>query len=99
MASLKFEKSICSIDSFQKAAYRLSSFITIEIDTSSDLHNVITINGNKNTSEEQLAVSIENFKKFVNDESLREKIKKETEPIRNLILGIAFSKTNVKSDE
>lgn len=99
MASLKFEKSICSIDSFQKAAYRLSSFITIEIDTSSDLHNVITINGNKNTSEEQLEVSIENFKKFVNDESLREKIKKETEPIRNLILGIAFSKTNVKSDE
>lgn len=99
MTSLKFEKSIYSIDSFQKAAYRLSSFITIEIDTSSDLHNVITINGNKNTSEEQLAVSIENFKKFVNDESLREKLKKETEPIRNLILGIAFSKTNLKSDE
>jgi len=99
MTSLKFEKSLCSIESFQKAVYRLSKSITIDIDTSSDLHNIITINKNIATSDEQFEVSVENFKKFVNDESLREKLKKETEPIRNLILGIAFSKTNLKQDE
>ncbi|MDC0114687.1 His-Xaa-Ser system protein HxsD [Methylophilaceae bacterium] len=96
---LTFEKAVCSIESFQKAAYRLSNFITIDIDTSSDQHNAITINQNKSTSDEQFIVSVENFKKYVNDESLREKIKSDTEPIRNLILGIAFSKTKLQSDE
>jgi His-Xaa-Ser system protein HxsD len=99
MTSLKFEKSLCSIEAFQKSAYRLSNSITIDINTTSNLHNIITLNKNISTSDEQFEVSVENFKKFVNDESLREKLKKETEPIRNLILGIAFSKTNLQKDE
>ncbi len=99
MATIAFEKAVCSIESFQKAAYRLSSFITIDIDTSSDQHNIIIITQNKATSDKQFNISIETFKKYVNDESLREKLKKETELIRNLILGIAFSKANLQSDE
>ena len=63
------------MEAFQKAAYRLSSFITIDIDTSSPDHNTITL------------------------KSLREKLKKETEPTRNLIMGIAFSKTKLQGNE
>jgi His-Xaa-Ser system protein HxsD len=87
------------MEAFQKAAYRLSAFITIDIDTSSPDHNTITLNQNKSTSDKQFEFSIENFKKYVNDESLREKLKKETEPTRNLIMGIAFSKTKLQGNE
>ncbi len=38
---------------------------------------------------------LENFKKEVLDQDLREKIAKETEEVRNLILAHAFSKTSI----
>jgi len=37
------------------------------------------------------------FKKEILDQNLRLKIKRETEPMRNLILGYVFSKTGLQS--
>jgi His-Xaa-Ser system protein HxsD len=42
---------------------------------------------------------VESFKKEVLDQDLRLKLKAETEPIRNLILAHAFSKTGLIADE
>jgi His-Xaa-Ser system protein HxsD len=99
MCKLEYEKGFYSHDSIKKAAYRLSSFFTFDISISGKNKIIVTLTKNKTTSQEQFKISIENFKKYLNDESLREKLKKETEPVRNLILGIAFSKTNLKKDE
>ncbi len=95
---LEFEKKLFSLVAIQKATYRLSGFFNMDVKTINNSYE-ITLNKNKQTSDEGFSYAIEEFKKYVNDEQLREKLKQETEPIRNLILGIAFSKTNLKQDE
>jgi hypothetical protein len=42
-------------------------------------------------------IAVEEFKKDVADESLRAKLKAETEGVRNLILSAAFSRTGLHS--
>jgi His-Xaa-Ser system protein HxsD len=50
-------------------------------------------------SEAAVGANVDNLKKEVLDQDLRLKLKTETEPIRNLILAHAFSKTGLIADE
>ena len=54
---------------------------------------------NSPRSDDSFAKLIDDFKKEVLDQDLREKLKVETEPVRNLILAHAFSKTGIISHE
>ena len=49
----------------------------------------------QNTPQDSIQFYIDDFRKEVLDQDLREKIKKESEPLRNLILAHAFSKTTL----
>ncbi len=97
-AKLELESKVCSIDSVQKAAYRLINLITLDVQTSAD-KIICTLNSNQGISDVSFERAIEEFKKNILDEELRSKIKAETEPVRNLILGLAFSRTGLQQNE
>lgn len=97
-AKLEYESKVFSIDSAQKAAYRLINFFTLDIQTNSD-KNICILTSNQGISDVSFEHAIEEFKKNILDEELRSKIKAETEPVRNLILGIAFSRTGLQENE
>ena len=95
---LEFDIQVYSIEAAQKAAYRLLNYFTIDIKSNST-QIVCTLSSNLGITEESFDFAIQEFKKNILDEELRLKIRKETEPIRNLVLGIAFSRTGLQQDE
>lgn len=90
---ISLDGSIYSQDVILKAAYRLSNFFVIDLKKNDSTFEV-NISAVPKITEEQFDYSLTMFKKNLTDEVLREKLKKETENERNLILGIAFSKTD-----
>jgi His-Xaa-Ser system protein HxsD len=96
--ALVFDREVHSLIAIKKAAYRFldrfSANITIDgkrincvlsFPASSDHHGRTRL--------------AEDFRKEVLDQDLRETLKAETEPTRNLILAYAFSKTGMVSDK
>jgi len=94
--TLELAKSFCSIEAIQKAAYKLNQKISVSVKDDGSNHHV-TISMLKDGDDLNHFSNL--FKKYLNDEELRIKLKKETEHERNLILGIAFSQTNLVEDE
>lgn len=85
-------KSYC-FSAIQKSAYRFIDRLTIKIEQQ-ELNIVCEIDlVNSNNNLEKI---VDDFKREVLDQELREKIKQETEGVRNLILAYAFSKTGLQ---
>jgi len=95
---LEFDAQAFSILAAQKAAYRLIHYFVLDINAESDRF-YCNLTANKGIEEESFNYAVQEFKKGILDEELRLKLKKETEPIRNLILGIAFSRVDINKDE
>ncbi len=95
---LEFDIQVYSIEAAQKAAYRLLNYFTIDIKTNAN-QIICTLSSNLGITEEGFDFAIQEFKKNILDEELRLKIRKETEPIRNLVLGVAFSRTGLQQNE
>ena len=99
MASeVRFDLAVFSIDAVKAACYRLSDKFSPSI----EVHEgtiVCHLQFDSKLSDVSIVSEIENFKKEVLDQELRQKLKAETEPIRNLILAHAFSKTGLIADE
>lgn len=96
--SLTFDSQVYSLAAVKKAAYRyldrFSAHISIE-DTK--INCLLTFNSSiKHDAGMRL---VEDFRKEVLDQDLRETLKAETEAERNLILAYAFSKTAMVSGE
>ena len=94
--TLELAKSFCSIEAIQKAGYKLNQKISISV-KDDEMNHHVTITILKDGDDLNHFSNL--FKKYLNDEELRIKLKKETEHERNLILGIAFSQTNLVEDE
>lgn len=92
-----FDVKAYSIEEIQKAAYRGSRYFTVDLICEDKIRCVLT--PNIGISDQEFAMAIETFKKDVLDYQLRTKIQTETAPIRNLILGLAFSKTGLQDRE
>jgi His-Xaa-Ser system protein HxsD len=95
---ITFDATVYSVDAIKKAAYRSINRFAVNI----------TIEGNEikcsltfkeSATEPQVKIYLDEFKKEVLDQDLRESIKKETEGVRNLILAHTFSKTGLIKDE
>lgn len=95
---LKFDGQLYSPEAIQKAAYRSMTYLTADISMSTGVIVCVLV-PNKSITEEQFNFGVEEFKKHVIDYQLRHNIKKETEPLRNLILGVAFSNTDLLKSE
>jgi His-Xaa-Ser system protein HxsD len=91
---LIINKSIYSLVTIKKAAYRFIKVFSISFSESSDSY-ICDMSFPDKYNEEHVDFYIDDFNKEILDQDLRERIKKETEPVRNLILSHAFSKTDL----
>ena len=95
---LRFDNRVFSLPAVKKAAYKYINSFTADINLEGNaiLCGLTFISP---ANEERASNLIEDFKKEVLDQDLREQIKTETAPIRNLIFALAFSKTGIVGDE
>jgi His-Xaa-Ser system protein HxsD len=93
-----FDLAVFSLDAVKLACYKFLDRFTSDIELC-DGKIICHLAFDGNLSEAAVSVSVDNLKKEVLDQDLRLKLKTETEPIRNLILAHAFSKTGLIADE
>lgn len=98
MYKISFETPLFSGEAVKRALYKMSDRFTADV-RYADTALVCDIYFPANKSEESKTLDIANFRKEVLDEDLREKIRRETEPVRNLILAHAFSRTGLIAHE
>lgn len=96
---LKFDAKIYSCIAIEKACYRLSDVLAGVVAREGDVFTVDVTFVGKEKSEEGIQSTLTKLKNEILDQNLREKIKAETEPVRNLILAYAFSKTGLIANE
>ncbi len=91
---LNLSKTIYSVEATQKAAYRFIDRLTILVEPSGEelICYIEPVAGHEAKFEEHLA----DFKRELLDQQLRKQIKDETEPVRNLILAYAFSRSGLQ---
>lgn len=92
--SVVFDLNAFSLSAVKSATYRYLHVFTADISIVEQqllcvLHFVSTL------SEDKTQQIVNDFKKEVLDQDLRERLKAETETVRNLILAHAFSKTGL----
>ncbi len=96
--SVNFDSQVFSLMAIKKAAYKyidaFAADITIE---NHEIRCVLSLTSPR--TEESSARLVDDFKKEVLDQDLREKLKDETEAVRNLVLAHAFSKTGIVNNE
>ncbi len=98
MVQIAFDANLYSADHLKKAAYKFIDKFSFQVATKgSEL--VCDLELNPNIGKDAEDYYINQFKKEVLDQELRDKLKKETEAVRNLILAHTFSKTGLISDE
>lgn len=95
---LNFDEQVYSVETVQKACYRSTNAFVADISVNEGKVSCI-ITPVIGATEVGFAYAIQEFKKDVLDQHLRQKIKAETEDVRNLILGLAFSNTSLLSGE
>ena len=95
---LIFDATVYSVDAIKKAAYRSIARFAVNIaKESNEIKCILTFK--ESATETQVNTYLDEFKKEVLDQDLRESIKKETEGVRNLILAHTFSKTGLIKSE
>lgn len=95
---VSFDRNVFTLDCLKKSAYRFIDKFSIDFDMSGDQINC-KLNFDSKLTQKQCEFYVDQFKKEILDQDLRESIKRETEPVRNLVLAQAFSKTNLIKDE
>lgn len=91
---LQFDATIYPIEAIEKAAYRfIDRFSVVLSQDDKNIYCALTFDANNATRAEAI---VADFQKELLDQKLRIKIKAETEPVRNLILAYAFSKSGLQ---
>lgn len=94
-STLVFDPAVYALMAIEKAAYRFSDRFTCQIETTQAGLQVTLKPKRADMSEETHQAALDDFQTEVLDQNLREKIKLETAPTRNLILAHAFSRTGL----
>ena len=94
---LRLDIRVYDLDTIKKAAYKFIDQFSIEISLAEN-DVICTFSFTHAKSEESIQYYISEFNKELLDQDLRQKIKLETEGIRNLILAHAFSKTSLVNE-
>ena len=95
---LTFDATLYSAEAIKKAAYRSINRFAVNI-AREENEIKCSLTFKDSATEPQIKFYIDEFRKEVLDQDLRESIKKETEGVRNLILAHTFSKTGLIKDE
>lgn len=94
---LVFDERLYDALVLQKAAYRSMNALTVDIALDGGQFTCV-LSSNIGVAESSFLSAILEFKKDVLDYQLRHRLNAETQPIKNLILGLAFSKTGLISE-
>jgi len=88
---LIFDQATVDLDALQRSAYAVAADMTVDIRLG-DMDYVCTLFARHPGADDQLQ---HRFRAEVNDQILRARIAKETEPLRNLVFALAFSQTGL----
>ena len=94
---VRFHLSAASVDAIQRAGYRMSDRLSIELEVEVDgfrcaLHV-------KTDDVDEADEAVRDFRTHVLDEVLRARIREETTQVRNVILSVAFSRSGLVSHD
>ena len=89
-----FDTNVYKLDVLKKAAYRFTDKFSVNFRLDSS-QVICELNFPDKKSKEYIELTINDFKSEVLDQDLREKVSKETEAVRNIILAHAFSRTSL----
>lgn len=92
---LVLDETVYSLEAVQKAAYRFIDRLTILI--SKEAGQIVCDIDPVASQTLDLQTVIDDLKRELLDQQLRAQIKAETEPVRNLILALAFSRSGLQS--
>jgi His-Xaa-Ser system protein HxsD len=90
-AEVTFDATAHSADAIQRAAYKFLPEFSLDLTNASDQFRCTL----RFTDTADVESVVDDFRKEVLDQTLRERIRSETEDVRNLILALAFSKTSL----
>lgn len=91
---LDLDKSVYPLEVVERASYRFIDRLTIVI-SQTDSRISCEIDATSPASSE-IEEIIADLKRELLDQKLRAQIKQETEPVRNLILSLAFSRSGLQ---
>ena len=95
--TLAFDQATVDLDALQRSAYAVAAEMTVDIRVSGTDYACTLFPRGKDTTDDELK---HRFRVEVNDQILRVRIAKETEPLRNLVFALAFSRTGlIEGDE
>ncbi|WP_110968810.1 His-Xaa-Ser system protein HxsD [Pseudomonas huaxiensis] len=98
LTELTFDSKLYRAEAVQKAAYRAMHAFTLDLKI--DGENILCrLVGNITTEQGAFERAVEEFRKDVLDYELRAQLQAETAPIRNLIMGLAFSNAKLNRGE
>jgi His-Xaa-Ser system protein HxsD len=91
-STLTFDVATVDLDALQRSAYALAAEMTVDIRLD-ELEYVCTLfPRGPNLADNELR---HRFRAEVNDQILRIRIARDTEPLRNLVFALAFSRTGL----
>jgi His-Xaa-Ser system protein HxsD len=89
--TLIFDQATVDLDALQRSAYALAAAMTVDIRVSGRDYVCTLFPRHPGVDDEPN----HRFRMEVNDQILRSRIAKETEPLRNLVFALAFSQTGL----
>lgn len=94
--TLTFDQATVGLDALQRGAYALAAEMTVDIRAYGAGYVCTLFPRQRDSTDEELK---HRFRTEVNDQILRVRIAKETEPLRNLVFALAFSRTGLAEAE
>ena len=90
--TLVFDQATVDLDALQRAVYAVAGEMTVDIRVCGPDYMCTLFPRAQGVTEEELK---HRFRAEVNDQVLRVRIAKQTEPLRNLVFALAFSQTGL----
>lgn len=94
--TLAFDQATVDLDALQRSAYAVAAEMTVDIRACGAEYLCTLFPRTRDLVGEELK---HRFRAEVNDQILRVRIAKETEPLRNLVFALAFSQTGLAETE
>ena len=90
--TLLFDQATVDLDALQRSAYAVAAEMTVDIRVCGADYVCTVFPRRQDNAGDELR---HRFRAEVNDQILRVRIAKETEPLRNLVFALAFSQTGL----
>ncbi|HEX3955181.1 MAG TPA: hypothetical protein VHZ03_00960 [Trebonia sp.] len=91
-----FDQATVDLDALQRSTYAVAAQMTVDIRASGSDYVCTLFPCGQAPPADQLK---HRFRSEVNDQILRARIAKETEPLRNLVFALAFSRTGLADSD